>query len=148
MPLGWFSKIKADWIDLQNRYEPTHEVLALFVLCKFILLIRMPSHPVGLDVWFLVWPFVYFYSSCVWTVKVLADAWPFAGRLCDKYHNLMSWLIYTLPAFSCNWNSEIWFLMFGRKMSRCRQNQQDSDQPGHPPSLISLRCPHEETLGP
>ena len=23
-----------------------------------------------------------------------------------------------------------------------------SDQPGHPPSLISLRCPHEETLGP
>ena len=25
---------------------------------------------------------------------------------------------------------------------------EDSDQPGHPPSLISLRCPHEETLGP
>ena len=24
----------------------------------------------------------------------------------------------------------------------------DSDQPGHPPSLISLCCPHEETLGP
>ena len=24
----------------------------------------------------------------------------------------------------------------------------DSDQPGHPPSLISLRCPHEESLGP
>ena len=23
-----------------------------------------------------------------------------------------------------------------------------SDQPGHPPSLISLRCLHEETLGP
>ena len=23
-----------------------------------------------------------------------------------------------------------------------------TDQPGHPPSLISLRCPHEETLGP
>ena len=22
----------------------------------------------------------------------------------------------------------------------------DSDQPGHPPSLISLRCPHEESL--
>ena len=21
-------------------------------------------------------------------------AWAFAGRLCDKYHNLMSWLIY------------------------------------------------------
>ena len=24
----------------------------------------------------------------------------------------------------------------------------DSDQPWHPPSLICLRCPHEETLGP
>ena len=24
----------------------------------------------------------------------------------------------------------------------------DSDQPVHPPSLISLRCPHEESLGP
>ena len=24
----------------------------------------------------------------------------------------------------------------------------NSDQPGHPPSLISLRCPHEESLGP
>ena len=22
---------------------------------------------------------------------------------------------------------------------------EDSDQPGHPPGLISLRCPHEET---
>ena len=25
---------------------------------------------------------------------------------------------------------------------------EDSYQPGHPPSLISLRCPHEEILGP
>ena len=25
---------------------------------------------------------------------------------------------------------------------------EDSDQPGHPISLISLRCPYEETLGP
>ena len=25
---------------------------------------------------------------------------------------------------------------------------EESDQPGHPPSLISLRCPHEESLGP
>ena len=23
-------------------------------------------------------------------------AWAFAGRLCDKYHNLMSWLYYDL----------------------------------------------------
>ena len=25
---------------------------------------------------------------------------------------------------------------------------EDSDQPGHPPSLIRVCCPHEETLGP
>ena len=25
---------------------------------------------------------------------------------------------------------------------------EDSDQSGHPSSLISLRCPHEESLGP
>ena len=24
---------------------------------------------------------------------------------------------------------------------------EDSDQPGHPPSLTSLLCPHEETFG-
>ena len=41
------------------------------------------------------------------------------------------------------------------KWATTLQNQQneyapseDSDQPGHLPSLISLRCPHEESLGP
>ena len=58
--------------SLQVIYEPTHEILALFVLRKFILQIRMRSHPVGLDVWFLVWPFVYFHSSCVRTAKAMA----------------------------------------------------------------------------
>ena len=29
----------------------------------------------------------------------------------------------------------------------CAPNE-DSDQLGHPPSLISLRCPHEESLVP
>ena len=38
--------------------------------------------------------------SCVRTAKALARlrmrrlAWALAGRLCDKYHNLMSWLIF------------------------------------------------------
>ena len=26
------------------------------------------------------------------TVRMIRLAWAFAGRLCDKYHNLMSWL--------------------------------------------------------
>ena len=44
---------------------------------------------------------------------------------------------------------------FSCKMSRLVTNQQndyapseDSDQPGHPSSLISLRCLHEESFGP
>ena len=41
-----------------------------------------------------------FHTSCVRTVKAQETvqmrrlAWAFVGRLCDKYHNLMSWLIY------------------------------------------------------
>ena len=34
--------------------EPSHEFIVLFVLRKLILQARMRSHPVGLDVWFLV----------------------------------------------------------------------------------------------
>ena len=52
--------------------EPAHEIMARFVLRKLILQTRMRSHPVGLDVWFLVGPFVYFHTSCVRTAKALA----------------------------------------------------------------------------
>ena len=50
--------------------------MALFVLRKLILQTRMCSHPVGLDVWFLVGPFVYFHTSCVRTAKALARLRP------------------------------------------------------------------------
>ena len=43
-----------------KAYESSHEVMALFVLRKLILQTRMRSHPVLLDVWILVGPFVYF----------------------------------------------------------------------------------------
>ena len=33
------------------------------------------------------------------------------------------------------------------KPTKCVPSE-DSEQPGHPPSLISLRCLHEESLGP
>ena len=45
--------------------------MVLFILCKLILQTRMRSHPVGLDVWFLAGPFVYFHISCVWTATAL-----------------------------------------------------------------------------
>ena len=46
--------------------------MSLFVLRKLILQMRMPGHPVGLDVWCLVRPFVYFHTSHVRTAKALA----------------------------------------------------------------------------
>ena len=58
-------------------FEPSHEIMALFAFRKLILQTRMRSHPVGLDVWFLVRPFVYFHTSCVRTAKALAKS----GRL-------------------------------------------------------------------
>ena len=91
-----FSKVRqrsVTWgrgvLDMQNgfgsgtakieRNEPTQVILAFFVLRKFILQRCMRSHPVGLDVWFLVWPFDYFHSSCVRTAKALARLCRCAG---------------------------------------------------------------------
>ena len=89
--------------------------------------------------------------------------------LCDKYHNLMNWLNLFFFSFKCwchsqNLNQEqtrlsvrqpVVYTTYTNKWATTRQNQQnecvpskDSDQPGHAPSLISLRCPHEESLGP
>ena len=52
--------------------EPCHEIMVLFVLRNLNLQMRIHIHPVGLDVWFLVGPFVYFHTLCVRTVKALA----------------------------------------------------------------------------
>ena len=81
-------------------FEPSHEIMALFILRKLILQTHMSSHPVGLDVRCLVRPFVYFHISCTnsegsgKTARMRRLAWAFAGRLFDKYHNLMNWLIW------------------------------------------------------
>ena len=97
------------------EFEPAHEIMAFFVLRKLILQTRMRSHPVGLDVWFLVGPFVHFHTSCVRTAKALARlrgcagspepslvayvistiiSW--AGSVCFiwlRFHALISWQI-------------------------------------------------------
>ena len=84
-----------------GTYEPTHEIMALIAFRKLNLQTPMHSNPLGLHVWFLVRPFVYFHTLCVRTVKALARlAWAFAVRLCDKYHNLMSWLILNLSCYA------------------------------------------------
>ena len=77
--------------------------MAIFILRKLILQTCMCSQPVGLDVWFVGGPFIYFfiYFMCAnregsgETAQMLRLTWAFAGRPCDKYHNLMSWLIYS-----------------------------------------------------
>ena len=53
--------------------------MVLFILRKLILQTRMGSHPVGLDVWFLVGPVVYFHTSFVRTAKALVRLGGCAG---------------------------------------------------------------------
>ena len=87
--------------------EPSHEIIVLFVLCKLVLQMCMHSHPVGLDMWFLVGSFIYFHTSCGETVRMCRLTWAFAGRLRDKYHNLMSWLKCLTKARVMNSKKEI-----------------------------------------
>ena len=88
---------KYHW-SLKDLDEPTHEILALFVLRKFILQIHMRSHPVGLDLWFLVWPFVYFHRSCVRTSKALARQCGCAG---SPEPSLVAYAISTIISWAC-----------------------------------------------
>ena len=57
--------------QLKWQNEAAHEIMALFVLHKHILQMFILDHPVGLDVCFLVGPFIYFHTSCVQTAKAL-----------------------------------------------------------------------------
>ena len=68
-------------------------IMALFVLRKLILQPHMRSHPVGLDVWFLVGPFVYFHTSCVRTAKALTRLHGCAG---SPEPSLVSFVISTI----------------------------------------------------
>ena len=52
--------------------EPSLEIMIRFVLSKLILQTRVRSHPVGLDVWFFIGPFLYFHTSCAQIAKALA----------------------------------------------------------------------------
>ena len=106
------------WSPFKDTNEPCHEIImVLSVLSKLIFQTRMRSHLVGLDVWFLAGPFVYFHTSCVRTAKALARC---AGS------PEPSLVAYVLWAASCQ-----------NKQSD-RAPSKDSDQPGHPPSLFRV----------
>ena len=49
-------------VSAQLLNEPSHETMVLLVLRKLILQMCMRSHPVELDVWFLVGLFIYFHT--------------------------------------------------------------------------------------
>ena len=76
-------------IGMKIIIEPDHEIMALFVLCKLILQTRMCSHPVGLDVWYLVGPLstsilhvseqrrLWHVLSCAGSIMNLCNIWSF-----------------------------------------------------------------------
>ena len=76
--------------------KPCHEIVVLFVLHKLILQSHVRSHPVGLDVWFFVGPFVYSHTSCVRRAKALARLRGCAGspessRVAYVISTIISW---------------------------------------------------------
>ena len=71
--------------------------MAFFILRKLILQSRMHSYPVGLFGRTLhLLPYFMCANSEGYgdTAQMRRVAWAFAGSLCSKYHNLMSWLIF------------------------------------------------------
>ena len=130
-----------------SSIEPCHEILALFVLAHAGCLIFGRT--------LRLFP----YFMCVnsegsgETARMRRIAWDVAGRLCDKYYDLMSWLNYVLVGVF----SGLLFLTLKLKTSlvdlpwsfvneppqdktnktACAPSE-DSDQPGHPPSLIRV----------
>ena len=76
--------------------------MVLFILHKLILQTRMRSYPPGLDVWFLVGPFVYFHTSCVRTVKALVRWREFAG---SPKPSLVTYVICTIISWAGSFHS-------------------------------------------
>ena len=75
---------------------------------KLVLQTCMCSHPLGLDVLFFGWTLRLLpYFMCAnsegsgETARMRRLAWAFAGRLCAKYYNLMSWL-------NCSLHISVW----------------------------------------
>ena len=71
--------------------------MVLFILRKPILQKRMCSHPMGLDVWFMVGQFVYFRTSCVWTMKALVRLRECAG---SPEPSLIAYVISTIISWA------------------------------------------------
>ena len=101
-----FSAWRSNWYPATHRTpskdsdQPATYVnsfFRLFDLRKLILQTGMRSYPVGLDVWFLVGPFVYFHTTCVRTVKALARLHECAG---SPEPSLVAYVISTIISWA------------------------------------------------
>ena len=92
----WSQRLKIQHQRI-NAFEPCHEIMVLFVLHKLILQTRMRSQPVGLDVGFLVGPFIYFHTSCVRTAKALVRLRGCAG---SPEPSLVAYVISTIISWA------------------------------------------------
>ena len=91
--------------SLESSFEPVHEIMALFVLRKLFLQMRMRSDPVGLDVWFLVRPFLDSHTLCVRTAKALARLRGCAG---SPEPSLVAYLISTIISLAGSFIDWLW----------------------------------------
>ena len=79
-----------------NPFEPTYEIMAPIALRRLNLQTRMRSHPrliFGQTLRLLLYFMCANSEGFGKTAQMRSLAWAFAVHLCDKYHNLMSWLI-------------------------------------------------------
>ena len=74
-----------------------------FNLRKLFLQMHIPSHPVGLDVWFFVGPFVVFHTTCVLTAEALARLRERAG---SPEPSLVAYMMSTIISWA---SSFLWF---------------------------------------
>ena len=106
------ASVCSSFVFLATIAEPSREIMVLFLLYKLIPQMRMGSHPVGLDVWFSIGPFVYFHASCVWTAKTLASP-----RGCAGAHkpSLVAYVFNTITSWAgsiieyCSYEFPRWF---------------------------------------
>ena len=126
-----------------------HESVAFFVLRKLILQTCMHSNPVGLDVWFLVWPFVYFHTSCVRTVKALLRLRGCAG---SPEPLLVAYVKSTINSWAGSFNEFIQKCMYrkgpmfwGRSIRANSKNQDQSAPRGAQAEHFLFMVPHSMT---
>ena len=108
------------------------------------------SHIVG----FVMRPLIFIFMFSDRQYRPKSDSAPSKSSLISVYIACHSVCYYIIANHTESFFNGVQIRIF-RIWAASRQNQlndcapsEDSDQPGHSPSLISLRCPHEESLGP